>query len=174
MPITITDLATPRHGHVTIDGVEAPAMSDPASPTERLARAFLERTLPKAQWTHEAHLRVGLWHVVRFGRAGALDRLRGAIRAYNAATGGANTETSGYHETITRFYVGLIADFVARADATRTVDELADALVATCGGRDLPHRHWSPARLSSPEARRAWVGPDLRPLDWDEEDGTTP
>jgi hypothetical protein len=30
--------------------------------TERLAGEFIARTLPKNQWTHEAHLRVGLRH----------------------------------------------------------------------------------------------------------------
>ena len=35
---------------------------------EDLVRRFAERTLPKAEWTHAAHLAVGLWHVSRYGR----------------------------------------------------------------------------------------------------------
>jgi len=34
------------------------------SETERIAHALTDRTLPKSEWTHHAHLRAGLWHVV--------------------------------------------------------------------------------------------------------------
>jgi hypothetical protein len=77
--------------------------------TEALVAAFLARTLPKSAWTHVAHLRVGLWHVRRLGETGALTALRSAISSYNEAVGTANTDTSGYHETLTIFYVRLIA-----------------------------------------------------------------
>jgi hypothetical protein len=53
--------------------------------TDQLAAAFCERTLPKGQWTHEAHLRVGLWHVLRHPADRALDLLRERISAYNVA-----------------------------------------------------------------------------------------
>ncbi len=134
------------------------------SRTERLAVAFGECRLPKAEWTHEAHLRVGLWHLLRDPPGAALDRLRDGIRRYTLATGGANTDTSGYHETITRFYVCAIGRFLAAADRTRTVDDLADDLVRACGDKVLPLRHWPRERLMSPEARREWVEPDLLPL----------
>lgn len=136
----------------------------PESQTDRLAAAFLDRSLPKAEWTHEAHLRVGLWHLLRFPPDDALDRLRDGIREYNAATGGANSDTAGYHETITRFYVTVIAGFVRAADRTRTADDLAAEVVAALGRKDLPLEFWSRGILFSTAARRAWVEPDLRPL----------
>ena len=43
---------------------------------EDLVRRFIERTLPKAEWTHAAHLAVGSWHVCRYGRDDAFARLR--------------------------------------------------------------------------------------------------
>lgn len=82
--------------------------------TAALYRAFLDRRLPHDDWTHEAHLTV-CWHAVgEHGRAGALQVLRRSIRAYNEATGRANTETDGYHETLTRYYVGAVAHAAAR------------------------------------------------------------
>jgi hypothetical protein len=121
--------------------------------------------LPKAEWTHEAHLRVGLWHLLRHSPDVALDLLRERISRYNVACGVANTDSSGYHESITRFYVWLIARFVENADRNRPIDELADELVRDHGDRELPLRHWSKERLMSAEARRGWMQPDLRPLD---------
>ena len=94
----------------------------------------------------------------------ALDLLRERIRLYNESTGVANTPTSGYHETITRFYVGLIADYLAAGDLRRPIDELAAGLLATMGERDLPLRYYSRERLFSSEARLGWLAPDLQPL----------
>lgn len=137
----------------------------PASRTARLVAAFLDRSLPKAAWTHEAHLRVGLWHVQQFGADVALERLRRAIRAYNEAVGGVNDDHQGYHETITRFYVTRIAEWIdARGGregiTTATVDAAGDAMLAALGARDLPLEWWSRERLFSPAARRGWVPPD--------------
>lgn len=132
--------------------------------TEALAQAFRALTLPKAQFTHQAHLRVGLWHVLRYSPDAALSELRERISAFNLANGGTNSATEGYHETITRFYVWQIARFVAEADLTRPEDDLADELVRRYGERDLPMRYWSRERLMSSEARIAWLEPDRAPL----------
>jgi hypothetical protein len=135
------------------------------SHTDRLAAAFCDGTLPKSEWTHEAHLRVGLWHLLRHSPAEALDLLRDRIRRYNIATGGTNTETTGYHESITRFYVWVIDRFLQNIDRTRSIDELTTELIHACGDRELPLNYWTKSRLMSSEARLGWVEPDLRPLE---------
>jgi hypothetical protein len=132
--------------------------------TDRLVREFIARTLPKSEWTHEAHLRVGLWHALQYPDSTALELLRARISAYNEATGAANTATSGYHETITRFYVHVIRVFARSADPSVPIDELAPVLIEQWGDKNLPLRHYSRQRLFSAEARRAWIEPDLAPL----------
>ena len=134
------------------------------SETERIARALSDCTLPKAEWTHHAHLRAGLWHVLAFGPVTALDLLRQRISTYNASVGTANTDSSGYHETLTRFYVVVIDRFLATVDRDADLDRLAEQLIADYGDRRLPMRHYSEQRLFSPVARRSWVEPDLRPI----------
>ena len=93
-----------------------------------------------------------------------MERLRARICAYNESVGTANTDTSGYHETITRFYVVIIDRFLSTVDRTADPDVLADLLIAQYGDRRLPLHHYSEKRLFSPVARRAWVEPDLRPI----------
>jgi hypothetical protein len=132
--------------------------------TERIARALIDRTLPKGEWTHEAHLRAGLWHVSEHGPFVALDLLRQRISQYNESVGTANTDTSGYHETITRFYVVVIDRFLAAADRAADLDLLARELIAEYGDRRLILHHYSEKRLFSSVARRAWIEPDLRPI----------
>jgi hypothetical protein len=129
--------------------------------TDELAEAFLACTLPKEEWTHHAHLRVGLWHLLRYDAAEALALLRTRIQRYNTSHGTPNTDHSGYHETITRFYVGVIDQFLQSADRRQTVDQLAEELIRRWGDRDLPLRYYSRERLFSPLARRQWVEPDL-------------
>lgn len=133
--------------------------------TERIARGLIDRTLPKSEWTHEAHLRAGLWHVINHGAVAALELLRARITAYNESVGTPNTDSSGYHETLTRFYVTVIDRFLAGADRDLSLDQLAVRLIAEAGDRRLPLRHYSETRLFSVVARRSWVEPDLRPID---------
>jgi hypothetical protein len=134
------------------------------SETERIATALIACTLPKAEWTHHAHLRTGLWHVMQYGAAEALPLLRKRISAFNVHVGTANTETSGYHETLTRFYVVVIDRFLANADRAMDLDELAQMLIEAHGDRRLPLHHYSEGRLFSAAARCSWVEPDLRQI----------
>lgn len=132
--------------------------------TDRIAREFIACTLPKSEWTHEAHLRVGLWHALHHPETAALNLLRERIRAYNVSTGVANTPSAGYHETLTRFYLGVIRSFLVSADLRQPIDELARELIARSGDRNLPLRHYTRERLFSTEARAGWLAPDLQPL----------
>ena len=133
--------------------------------TESLVRLFLDRSLPKPAWTHAAHLRVGLWHVRRFGANLAVDLLRERISRYNEAVGTPNTTTSGYDETLTVFYVKVIDAFVsAAASPDQEADTLERRLLEAVGDRQLPLRYYSRECLFSTEARRQWVAPDLQPL----------
>lgn len=135
-----------------------------AIPTDELIAAFQNCTLPKAEWTHQAHMRVGLWQVARFGPTQALTRLRTGIRALNDSHGTANTDSGGYHETITAFYVLMMDRFLAAADRSRSLDDLTVEFIAAYPTSDLPLRYYSRKRLFSVQARRQWVEPDIQQL----------
>ncbi len=68
---------------------------------ERIGRGLLDRSLPKREWTHAAHFAAALW-LLRAEGAAAHARMPPAIRAYNEATGVANTDSGGYHDTTSR------------------------------------------------------------------------
>ena len=102
--------------------------------------------------------------MLRYSADESLARLRKRIRAYNVSTGGVNSATEGYHETITRFYVCILRSFVMTVDRRRPIDELAQELIARFGDRKLPLRYYSAERLFSSDARLAWIEPDLDAL----------
>jgi hypothetical protein len=132
---------------------------------EELARRFAAAAIPRPEWTHEAHLVMGAWHVHTLGAAKALEALRARIRRLNESNGVANTETDGYHETITRAYVAIIGDHLARSGPERSLAaRVAELLAGPLAARDALLRHYSRARLFTPAARLGWVEPDLLPL----------
>ena len=131
----------------------------------RLVREFEACALPRAEWTHHAHLTVGLWYLLRHDEAAATRLIREGIKRYNRAWGVETTPTGGYHETITLFYVRIISKFLAQAGRDCTLAALANSLISECGARDLPLAYYSRERLMSWEARTRWVEPDLKALD---------
>lgn len=67
-----------------------------------LARGLMDLSLPKSQWTHAAHFATALWLIAFRPDLDPRCAMPGFIRAYNEATGVANTDTSGYHERLRR------------------------------------------------------------------------
>lgn len=129
--------------------------------------AFETGTLPKARWTHAAHLFTAACYVHMLGEAAAVEHMRRAIPRYNEAVGGKNTESSGYHETVTIFWVKLLAHFY-RTHAVQRPQRVAFATLAVdrfAGDRGLLARYYRDDIVTSTEARRTWLPPTLQAID---------
>lgn len=131
----------------------------------RLVREFEACTLPRIEWTHHAHLVVALCYLVPHEEALATKLIRDGIKRYNEACGIETTKTSGYHETITLFYIRVIGKFLSEANLDCTLAALANSLINAYGHKNLPLKYYSRERLMSWEARTAWLEPDLKTLD---------
>lgn len=127
-----------------------------------VGEGLMTRTLLREEWTHEAHLAATTYLVLKRPEIDLDVELPGIISRYNESVGGRNTDTEGYHDTITRAYLRGIRLFLEKADAARPIHELVnELLMSPMGRRDWPLRFWSKERLMSVEARRKWVEPDL-------------
>lgn len=133
------------------------------SDIERIARGVIDRTLPKPEWTHAAHFAAAFWLLSRPDRD-AMREMPTLIRAYNEATGVANTDTGGYHETITLASLRSARAWLDAHAGSPLHGSLNALLTSDFGRSDWPLRYWSKPLLFSVAARRAWVDPDLRPL----------
>src|ERR1700730_353768 len=100
-----------------------------------LVSQFESGELPHARWTHREHLTVAFWYVSRLEEAAALDRIREGILFLNGCHGTPNTDTRGYHETLTRFWIGIVAKFLKERGGARSELELANELVESYAGR---------------------------------------
>jgi hypothetical protein len=127
---------------------------------EHLARGLINRSLPKSSWTHVGHFAAALW-LLRERGVLAMTEMPPLIRAYNEATGVPNTDTRGYHETITLASLRAgHAWFTDRPGAALHL-VLEEMLATPLGRSDWLFTYWSRPVLFSVAARRAWVEPDL-------------
>ncbi len=114
--------------------------------------------LPKVQWTHAAHVAVGAYYAVRYpGRA--FERFKYGIIRHNNSVGTTNSETSGYHETLTRLWVNVLARFVNKStDPWKAACEAVERF----GEDKYLHRlYYSFDIMRDSEARHTWIPPDL-------------
>ena len=133
----------------------------------RAGEKFLDRSLPKAEWTHAAHFAVSLWLMRHRPTLDLKTEMPALIRAYNAATGTPNTDSSGYHETITQASLSAV-HAASAAETARPLHEILNAILASpLGDSKWLLEYWSRERLFCVEARRRWLPPDLKPFPYD-------
>jgi hypothetical protein len=127
-----------------------------------IGRGLVSRTLPKSAWTHAAHFAAAMWLLASFPELDCFHKMPDLIRVYNETTGVANTETSGYHETITLASLRAARVFLAE-DPFQPLFMACNALLSSpLGEANWLLAYWSRSRLFSVEARRIWVDPDLK------------
>jgi hypothetical protein len=131
----------------------------------RLGEGLLACTLAREDWTHEAHLAATTYLVLRRPDIDLEEELPDIIRRFNESVGGVNSDTEGYHETITCSFLRGLRLFLDEADTRVPLHELVNALLLSpMGRRDWPLRFYSRERLFSIEARTSHVVPDLASL----------
>lgn len=111
------------------------------------------------EFTHARHLTVACCYLCTFSREEAMERMRRGLQAFIAHHG-----KQGYHETITRFWMEILADDLARCAQGTTMLERINAAVQHYGNKDVLFSYYSRDRVMSDEAKNGWVEPDLRPI----------
>jgi hypothetical protein len=133
--------------------VDGSRCENPRVQPDQITAGLLEASLPQPEWTHRGHITAAHFLISTRGRDAALALCRERIPLLNAAHGVENSDTGGYHETLTVFYVSAVADAVARGC---TLDETLAEL-----DRNAALRWWSEPVLMSVAARRRFVPPDV-------------
>ena len=129
-----------------------------------IGEGLLACTLPRAAWTHEAHLGACLWLLSERPDIDVDAEIAGIIRRFNESVGGVNDDTQGYHDSITRAYVAGVRLFLSETEETELAARVNAMLLSEVGRRDWPLRFYSRDLLFSVPARRGFVEPDLAPL----------
>lgn len=132
---------------------------------EHLGEGLVALTLAREEWTHEAHLAATTYLLLRRPDIDLDEALPGIIRRFNESVGGVNSDTQGYHETITRAFLAGVRRFLLEVSTRESLHEIVNQLLRSpMGRRDWPLRFYSRKRLFSVEARRRFVDPDVAAL----------
>ncbi len=125
--------------------------------------AWEKGTLPKPEWTHAAHVAAVACYAFRLPAEEVMPRMKAGILHYNACVGTANTEDSGYHESLTRLWSDVVGTFVRQGNFADEWEAVRAAVAAFGPSRDLHKRYWTHDIVRDRVARREWVAPDLIP-----------
>lgn len=117
--------------------------------------AFETGEMEGIDFDHRAHVQLGWIHVRTFPLPEAIERFRNGLKQFTAQVGAA----AKYHETMTWFYLLLIAE----RDARGTYPDF-DAFLAANGdlvekGAALLERYYDRGTLDDPVARRHFILP---------------
>jgi len=125
---------------------------------------FENQKLPKVEWTHEAHLVVAIWYCSKNNTQDALKQVRSYITAHNCSVGTPNTDTEGYHETITKFWLHMAQLFIQTNPSDSIEESTNNFINSSVGKSDYPLDFYSKSLLFSVHARHHWIEPDIKRL----------
>ena len=126
------------------------------TPDDEFLRAFFALTLPNSEFHHRDHLRLAWLAVRRHGRAAAEEVVTSGIQRFAEH----HSHGPAYHDTMTRFWVRLVAHAASHSPEIADFDELLAAHPLVLD-KNTPLRHWSREAMFAPDARAAWRDPDL-------------
>lgn len=124
-------------------------------------RRFLERfesgSLPPAEFSHRAHVRVAYAYLVDRDTTSAIAAMRDSLQEYLRHHG---IDLSKYHETMTTAWILAVRHFMQKTPNAGSADEFIDLNPLLLDGR-IMLTHYSAELLSSSDARAQFVPPDL-------------
>jgi hypothetical protein len=131
-----------------------------------LLHQFESLTLPFAEWTHRAHVKVAYLYLTKLPFNLALEKISANIQRYNAHNNVPEGPTSGYNQTTTHAFLHLVAA-VMSAYGKVFPNQDADTFCDT--HPQLMTRHalrlfYSPECRMHPLAKTQFIEPDLTPL----------
>ena len=125
-------------------------------PDDEFLRAFFGQTLHNSEFRHRDHLRLAWLAVRRHGGDVAEEVVATGIRTF------AQHHSHGplYHDTMTRFWVRLVAHAVSARSEIVDFNKFLAAFPLLLD-KNTPLRHWSRETMFGAEARAEWREPDL-------------
>ncbi len=136
-----------------------------ADEVRQVVEKFEHSEYAPEQFPHARHLATACWYLCQGSREEALVNMRTSLLRFTA-----HHHKQAYHETITRFWLELIGNFLDRIPEGMLLHERVNLVVEGFLDKELPFRYYSRERVLSERARREWVEPDLRPI----QDGPRP
>jgi hypothetical protein len=111
------------------------------------------------EFTHARHLTVAAWYATWFSPEEALGRMRTGLQRFIAYHG-----KQGYHETITRFWMELIGDFLSEICEGLSAAQKVNRVIERYSNKAVLFEYYTRELVMSDAARREWIAPDRKQL----------
>jgi hypothetical protein len=115
--------------------------------------------LPRSQWTHAAHVAAMAYYAYLLSPDESFEAMQSGILRFNAYVGIENTDHSGYHETLTRFWWETIGAFVAEGKFDTAFRAVCAAVKEYGNERDRHRSFYRHDIVTDSRARREWIRP---------------
>lgn len=130
----------------------------------RFVQDWEKGVLEHRYWTHTAHVAIAAFYNFAYPPEEAFQRTKSGIVHYNTCVGTPNTEDSGYHETLTRFWSEVVGGVVRSRPFESQFDAVRHAVDILGEDRDRHRLHYTFDVVRDRRARREWVPPDRMPI----------
>lgn len=151
------DPAKPADKPVTFPFLES------ESELQRFIETWKAGKLPKAAWTHAAHVGTAAYFAFDHALEATFAIMKAGILHHNTSVGTPNTEDNGYHETLTRFWAAEIGEFVRCGHFASRLEAVRAAVAQYGANRDRYKLFYSFDVVRDRRARREWIAPDRNP-----------
>jgi hypothetical protein len=131
---------------------------------ETLVKSFEEASVPRDEWKHAEHLVVALYYVSHHDIVTAALKMRnGILNLLRNGFGVDLTKEMPYHETVTLFWIRVIAKFNASKNGASLSERVAEMIGKF--DKDYPLKFYTRERLFSEDARAVFTEPDIKQFD---------
>jgi hypothetical protein len=127
---------------------------------QEVVRKFERCEFAPEEFTHARHLTVACWYLCTMPPDAALSQMRAGLQQFIAHHG----KQGKYHETITRFWMELLSDFLAGQPPLTPLIDKVNKAVKLYGTKEVLFAYYTRERALSEAAKREWLEPDLRAL----------
>jgi hypothetical protein len=129
---------------------------------KELVHKWTDCSLPGPEFTHTAHIAVSSFIAWHHTLPDTYSRMKIGLYRFNEANGTPNSDTRGYHETLTRFWCTLLFHHIHTGQFPGCLDA-TNAMIALYGSQKRAERpYYSFDVLTSVRARKEWIAPDVR------------
>ena len=137
--------------------MDTPALYLSSTEIEEVVRKFEACEYENHEFCHSRHLAVAAWYLTCFSPELALEKMRSALLRFTQHHG-----RKGYHETITRFWLFIVREFLETAPDQNSLAEKVNKLISRYNDKNLLFEFYDRERVMSDEARQTWIEPDLK------------
>lgn len=124
---------------------------------EDVVRRFEDCEYKPEEFFHARHLTVAAWYFSHFDTDAAEERMRAGLRKFIRHHG-----KNGYHVTITEFWLQLVKHTLHQTASGEECVGRVNEVVEHLNDKNLIYGFYSRERLDTPDARGAWLDPDLQ------------